>query len=86
MKSETALQRLVEDQNAPAPKRCEALKMLARPRLTMLRRLLADIPRPKPIPSKLKAIAAIAYAKELSLRKHQPRKRKPAASANPLGI
>src|ERR1700733_4452837 len=72
----TVLARVVEDPNAPTAARVKALKLIERPGLLMLRRLLhrsrtPDPSRP-PVPSKLLAAAALAYAKEVSLRKIRP--------------
>lgn len=87
----TALARLVEDDEAPVMPRCEALRQLQRPPLTLLRRLLVDTDkRSKPVPAKLRAIAALAYAREIQLRKIRPAKgrRKAAQDSEPnaLGI
>jgi hypothetical protein len=87
MSAETALQRLVEDEKAPVSARCEALRQLAHPPLCLLRRLLVDSDkRLTPVPSRLKSIAALAYARELALRKLKPRKQKPVGITNSLGI
>jgi hypothetical protein len=84
----TALQRLVEDDAAPVGARCRALRQLDHPPLVLLRRLLVDTDkRTRPVPSRLKAVATLAYAREVQLRKHRPRKRKSADGAiNALGI
>ncbi len=91
MLPETALARLVEDADAPIMARCEALRQLAHPPLCLLRHLLVDTAkRSKPVPAKLKAIAALAYVRELQLRKIRPAKgaRKAAQDGEPnaLGI
>lgn len=88
MLASTVLSRLIEDEEASIGARCAALKQLDRPALTLLRRLLVDTDkRTTPVPARLKAIAALKYARELQLRNLKPRKRKEtAASANPLGI
>jgi hypothetical protein len=84
----TALARLVEDDAAPVGSRVRALRQLDHPSLSMLRRLLVETSkRTVPVPSRLKAVAALAFARELQLRKHRPRKRKSAdSSVNALGI
>jgi hypothetical protein len=81
----TALCRLIEDEAAPVNSRCHALRQLDRPPLALLRRLLVETKRLVPVPANLKAIAALAYAKELAMRKLKPRKRK-AVESNSLGI
>jgi hypothetical protein len=87
MSVSTALARLVEDDAAPVGSRVRALRQLDHPPLALLRRLLVDTTRTVPIPSRLKAVATLAYARELQLRKHRPRKRKSADSlVNALGI
>jgi hypothetical protein len=64
MSPEKALQRLVEDTAAPVLARCEALRQLAHPPLLLLRRLLVETAkRTKPVPARLRAIAAFAYAR-----------------------
>lgn len=88
MLATTALARLVEDDGAPVGSRVRALRQLDDPPLSMLRRLLVEsAKRTVPVPARLKAVAALAYARELQLRKHRPHKRKTAEhSANALGI
>jgi hypothetical protein len=86
MKVSTALARLAEDDAAPVGARVRALRQLDHPPLALLRRLLVDTTRTVPIPSRLKAVATLAYARELQLRKHRPRKRKIAENPNALGI
>lgn len=88
MSASVALARLIEDDAAPVGSRVLALRQLDRVPLTLLRRLLVDTAnRTTPVPTRLKALATLKYARELQLRRHQPRKRKePAASANALGI
>jgi hypothetical protein len=92
MKTETALARLAEDEEAPVGSRCNALRQLTHPPLTLLRRLLADTPRATPVPPKLKAIATLKFAFEVQYRKtrasraaRQPKKQDDSAS-NALGI
>ena len=88
MKPETALARLAEDEDAPMGTRCKALRQLAHPPLSLLRRLLVDTSkRNKPVPAKLKAIAALAYVREIALRKNHPaRRQRQESAANALGI
>jgi hypothetical protein len=88
MKVSCALARLVEDANAPVGARVRALRQLDHPSLALLRRLLVDTAkRAVPVPSRLFAVATLAYARELQLRKHRPSKRKSAdSSINALGI
>lgn len=70
MSETTALTRLVEDDEAPIMARCRALQQLKHPELAVLRRLLVETKtRQKPIPSRLKALASLAYARELELKK-----------------
>jgi len=97
MSPEVALQRLVEDTQAPVLARCEALRQLAHPPLCLLRRLLA-IPRStvetakrkRPVPARLRAIATLAYAREVQLRKARPgksgRRQTQDTASNALGI
>lgn len=89
MSPNAALSRVVEDNEAPTALRCEALQQIARPTLALLRRILVDTEtRTKPVPSRLKAIAALIYAREIQLRKSRPgRTRKTQdAESNALGI
>ena len=87
MSAATALARLAEDDAAPPHARCDALRQLSHPPLALLRRLLVDSDkRTTPIPSRLKSIAALAYAKELAVRKLKPRKHNKPVEANGLGI
>lgn len=86
MSASTALARLVENDSAPTGARVRALRQLDHPPLCVLRRLLVETAkRNVPVPSRLKAVAALAYARELQLRKHHPRKRE-SADSNALGI
>lgn len=97
MSAEIALQRLVGDTQAPVLARCEALRQLARPPLSMLRRLLV-IPRSavelakrkRPVPARLRAIATLKYTHELQLRKTTPgrsgRRQTEDTASNALGI
>lgn len=87
MLATTALARLVEDEEAPIGARCDALRQLDHPPLTLLRRLLVDTTaRAMPVPVRLKSMAALKYARELALRNLKPRKQKLSSIANPLGI
>ncbi|MGD0181622.1 MAG: hypothetical protein ABSC15_17560 [Terriglobales bacterium] len=92
MQPRTALARLVEDEEAPVGARCRALRQLAHPPLLLLRRLLVDTAkRTKPVPARLRAIAALAFAHEVQLRKvkasFRGRKQKQdKTSSNALGI
>lgn len=83
----SALSRVVEDENAPVALRCAALQQIQRPTLALLRRILVDTEaRTKPVPSRLKAIAALAYAREIQLRKLRPRRTQKTQDVNALGI
>jgi len=86
MKADTALLRVVEDDGAGIMKRVRALEMVERAPMALLRRLILEpkTPRKKPIPSKLRAVAALKYAKQLA-RKKKGEKAKHVAD-NPLGI
>ncbi len=86
MKVDTALRRLAEDAAAPLNARCDALRQIQRPQLSMLRRLLVNSSQAKPVPARLKAIAALRYAHEIQLRKIRPRKTAQQAHDNALGI
>jgi hypothetical protein len=90
MSPRSALVRLVEDEEAPVGLRVQALKQIVRPPLVMLRRLLVDsAKRTTPVPAKLKAVAAIRYAKEVQLRKIKSVRSKLTQddqSSNALGI
>jgi hypothetical protein len=58
-----ALKRVVEDEAAPCAARVLALKQIPNPPLCLLRRLLVKTAnRAKPVPSRLLAVAALAYA------------------------
>lgn len=94
MLPETALARLAEDDNAPVGARVQALKQLTHPPLCLLRRLLhrsrtTDTSR-APVPSRLLAVAALKYAREVALRKGRPVRPPKLAQAsqgsNALGI
>jgi hypothetical protein len=96
MTPELVLARVVADEKAPVADRVTALKMLEHPALLMLRELLVvempnkrkrDPNRPmrKPVPAKLRSLAAIKYAREVRLR--QGLKVKVGAeTGNPLGV
>lgn len=97
MSAEMALRRLAEDVQAPVLARCDALRQLAHPPLCMLRRLLASprsagelAKRKRPVPARLRAIAALKYAHELQLRKIRPgksgRRQTEDTASNALGI
>jgi hypothetical protein len=91
MSVSTALARLVEDDAAPVMARCKALQQLAHPALTLLRRLLVDTnKRTTPVPSRLRAIAALKFAHEVQFRKIKAnkggRRTKQESESNPLGI
>jgi len=73
MLPETALARLVEDESASIADRVSALRLIPHPALCMLRRLLhRSRTDPSPVPSKLLAVATLAYAKEIQVRKNPP--------------
>lgn len=89
MSKRTALTRLVEDDDAPVMARVRALEQLEHPQLAVLRRILVNSKtRQKPVPSKLRAVAALAYSREIQLRKirNERRRRMPDTRDNPLGI
>ena len=89
MSPTAALKRLVEDDAAPCAARVQALRQIARPPLCLLRRLLVKTTkRVKPVPSRLLAVAALAYAREVALRKVRPVRPKRADNdkGNSLGI
>src|SRR5260370_23522323 len=73
MQPETALARLVEDEGATVADRVSALKMIPHPALCMLRRILHRSRTDSTcVPSRLLAAAALAYAKEVQVRKMRP--------------
>jgi len=83
MRPETALQRLVEDDHAPAKSRCEALRQLKNPPINMLRRMLArTAKRKKPLPARLRALAALRYAE---IMKAKQLNREVRNAVTPLG-
>jgi hypothetical protein len=87
MLPETALSRLAEDDAAPIRARVQALQQLRHPSLCMLRRLLAQTPkRLNPVPSKVRAVAALKYASEVAFRKIKAAKAKAVVPGNALGI
>jgi len=87
MKPETALCRVIEDETAPIRARVKALEQLAHPPLCLLRRLLVDSSkRTKPVPSKVRAVAALKYAQEVAFRKIRAAKKANAQESNALGI
>jgi hypothetical protein len=101
MQPETALARLVEDEGASVSDRVRALKLLPHPALCMLRRLLhRSRTEPTRIPSRLLAAAALAYAKEVQVRKarlprptykqarrpQEPHEDQPTTEGNALGV
>lgn len=90
MRPESALLRVVEDENAGVMARVRALEAVEHPPLILLRKLLwqPKVPRKKPIPSKLAAVAAFKYKQEFELRRIRRAQRSKAkqTSDNPLGI
>jgi hypothetical protein len=70
MLPEKALARLIEDEGASIADRVRALKMIG---LCMLRRILhrSQI-EPNRVPSRLLAAAALAYAREVQVRRMRP--------------
>jgi hypothetical protein len=100
MLPEEALARVVADEKAPIKSRVTALEMIEHPPLELLRRLLVketpnrrkqDKTRPlrKSVPSKLQAVAAIKYAREVRLRQGKkvtnlPRLRQPQTVKPPF--
>jgi hypothetical protein len=71
MSPDCVLLRVVEDEAVPAMHRVKALELVKHPPLRLLRRLLVEprIPRKKPVPPRLRAVAALAYAREMALKK-----------------
>lgn len=88
MSPTAALKRLVEDDEAPCGARVLALKQIEHPPLCLLRRLLVKTSkRAKTVPSRLLAVAALKYAREVGLRKIRPvRPPKASQGSNTLGI
>ena len=102
MTPETVLERVVADEKAPVRDRVEALRLLEHPPLKMLRRLIVQpvpslqcSPRPpqKPVPPKLRSLAAIKYARETRYRQEKARTKSltgtrvdDADTSNPLGV
>ncbi|MGA7766033.1 MAG: hypothetical protein WCA27_07375 [Candidatus Sulfotelmatobacter sp.] len=91
MSPRAALVRVVEDESAPTKLRIQALEAISHPSLAMLRRLLVDTAkRVTPIPSKLKALATMAYVREIAFRKAFRKSKAKAeetqAQDNALGI
>src|SRR4051794_11941338 len=88
------LAKLVEDDRAPIGARVQALKKLPHPGLNMLRRLIIDPKwRKVPVPTRLLAVARLAYAREVALRKIRKQKKlqrpeppPPKSPPNALGI
>ncbi len=87
MRKQTALARLVEDEAAPIMARVRALEQIEHPALAMLRRLIVEsrTPRNKPTPAKLRATAALRYAREWEARQKRKRQ-KSTLTSNLLGI
>jgi hypothetical protein len=81
----TFLKRLVEDDSAPCAARVLALKQIDHPPLCLLRRLLVKTARTKPVPSRLLALAALKYAREVAFRKLRPVKKTAQADNRPGG-
>jgi hypothetical protein len=92
MSAETALHRLAEDDAAPVGARMRALRGLPHPSLKMLMRLLVDTKkRKRPVPAKIRALAALRYAEEIRLQNVRREMRLASlphnpSSSNPLGI
>jgi hypothetical protein len=85
MLAETALTRLIEDSQAPVKSRCEALRQLQKPSISMLRRLLVQTAkRKKPVPARLRALAALRYAEVRRAKDAASRAR--TAPPNALGV
>lgn len=84
---DNALLRVVMDENAPIMARVRALEQVAHPPLIYLRRLLVQpkVPRKKPVPSKLLAVAAFKYKQEYELRRIR-RLQRPQGKQTVLGI
>src|SRR5437868_3140074 len=88
--ADTVLLRVVVDEKAPVSQRVAALKLVKHAPMTILRNLLVESKTPgkKPVPSKLKAVAALAYSREMELKKIR-KLRKPLSNQkcdNALGI
>jgi hypothetical protein len=84
-----ALKRLVEDEGAPCAAQVLALKQITHPPLCSMWRLLVKTSKgTKPVPSRLLAVAALAYAREVGIRKIKPVRPKVARNhqSNALGI
>jgi hypothetical protein len=83
------LTKLVENDNAPIGARVKALKALPHPELNMQRRLVVNTKyRKTPVPARLLAVAILAYAREMQLRKIRKQKKDNApksSSTNALG-
>jgi hypothetical protein len=97
MEPEVALARVAEDPAAPIKARVKAIEMIEHPNLCLLRRLLAiptprkfkkprDKPLPKPVPSRVRAAAAIKYAQEMRYRRMQKAEQTGETDGNALGI
>jgi hypothetical protein len=89
MKIESALSRVVEDDEAPAKMRFEALQQIEKPNVMMLRRILVrSKTNPVKRPSKLLALAALKYADAMRGRALRVAHKKRAATRgkSPLGI
>lgn len=88
MSVNSALARLVENSEASTRDRIQALRMMQRVPLCMLRRLLhRSRSKPGLVPQKLVAAATLAYAKEKAIRKLRPaRTPKLDNTNNALGI
>lgn len=73
MKPESAFPRVVEDDRAGLMQRVRAQTAVPHPPLALLRRLLVEpvIRRAKPIPAKLRALAAVKYREQMELRKRK---------------
>ena len=84
MAPETALSRLVEDDAAPVGARIRALRELPHPSVKMLMRLLVETKqRKRPVPAKIRALAALRYSEEIRLQNVRRIMRAAATPGNP---
>ena len=88
MKADSALLRVVIDDACPVMARVNALKQVQHPPLIVLRSLIVETetPRLKPVPVKLKTLAALKYAEEVTLRARKKAMTQKSTRPNPLGI
>lgn len=85
MHPKTALARVVEDDKVPIMVRYRALEQIANPSLNMLRRLLVKTANGKPVPSRIRALAALKYDAAIKAQNARRERRLLEKKSSPVG-